>query len=31
MLFSIHLPAPEPAQVMLFGIFHFQDAGLGTA
>jgi hypothetical protein len=28
MLFSIHLHAAEPAQVMLFGTFHFQDAGL---
>ena len=28
MLFSIHLHAAEPAQVMLFGTFHFQDAGM---
>jgi hypothetical protein len=28
LLFSIQLEASEPARVMLFGTFHFQDAGL---
>ena len=28
MLFSIHLHAAEPPRMMLFGTFHFQDAGL---
>jgi hypothetical protein len=28
LLFSLHLHASESAQVMLFGTFHFQDAGL---
>ena len=28
LLLSLPLPAAEPAQVLLFGTFHFQDAGL---
>ena len=29
-LISVPLPAAQPAQVMLFGTFHFKDAGLDT-
>jgi len=30
LLISLPLLAAQPAQVMLFGTFHFQDAGLDT-